>query len=75
MNFVVPKEHANTMDGLTVEITDEDIQDSVGEIRFQKGANRHISMFGGKYTWTARNHDECVGFVKGVESVLKYINE
>ena len=30
MNLFVPKDHLSTMDGLTVDITDEDINDAVG---------------------------------------------
>lgn len=72
MNLSVPKDHMSAMDGLTVEITDEDIDDVVGEVRFQKGTGRHISLFG-RYKGTVQSHDECVAFVKGVQTVLEYM--
>jgi hypothetical protein len=54
------------MDGLKVDITDEDIDDAVGEIRFEKGVGRHIELYG-RYKGTVQTHEEGVAFVKGVE--------
>jgi hypothetical protein len=45
MRLVVPKDHLNTMDGLTVDIIDEDIDDTVGEVRFEKGVGRHVTLY------------------------------
>jgi hypothetical protein len=50
------------MDGLKVDITDEDI-DAVGEIRFEKGVGRV----------TVQTHEEGVTFVRVVETALNYI--
>lgn len=72
MNLIVPKDHLNRMDGLTVDITDEDKSDVVGEVRFEKGPGRHIELYG-RYRGTVKTHEECVAFVKGVETVLKYM--
>lgn len=72
MNLFVPKDHLSTMHGLTVDITDEDINDAVGDIRFEKGVGRHIELYG-RYRGTVQTHAECVAFVKGVETVLNYI--
>jgi hypothetical protein len=72
MNLFVPKDHLSTMDGLKVDITDEDIDDAVGDIRFEKGVGRHIELYG-RYKGTVQTHEECVAFVKGVETVLNYI--
>jgi hypothetical protein len=72
MNLFVPKDHLSTMNGLKVDITDEDIDDAVGDIRFEKGVGRHIELYG-RYTGTVQTHEECVAFLKGVETVLKYI--
>jgi len=71
MNLFVPKDHLSTMDGLKVDITDEDIDDAVGDIRFEKGVGRHIELYG-RYKGTVQTHEECVAFVKGVETVLNY---
>jgi predicted Zn-dependent protease with MMP-like domain len=74
MNFSVPKDHLSTMDGLTVEITDEDANDVVGEVKFEKGVGRHIELLG-RYKGTVQSHEECVAFVKGVQCVLEYIRD
>jgi hypothetical protein len=74
MKLFVPKDHLSTMDGLTVDITDEDINDAVGSIRFEKGVGRHIELYG-RYRGTVLTHAECVAFVKGVETVLNYIRD
>jgi hypothetical protein len=50
------------MDGLKVDITDEDI-DAVGEIRFEKGVGRV----------TVQTPEEGVTFVRVVETALNYI--
>jgi len=60
------------MDGLTVDIIDQDIDDAVGEIRFEKGVGRHIVLYG-RYKGTVQSHEECVAFVKGVQVVLEYM--
>jgi hypothetical protein len=72
MNLFVPKEHLNTMDGLKVDITDKDINDAVGHIGFEKGVGRHIELYG-RYKGTVQTHEDCIAFVKGVETVLNYI--
>jgi hypothetical protein len=51
------------MDGLKVDITDEDIDDAVGEIRFEKVVGRV----------TVQTHEQGVAFVKVVETALNYI--
>ncbi len=75
MRLIAPKSHVNTMDGLTEKIFDEDRNDEVGEVRYQKGENRKVSLFGDRYTATVKSHDELVGFLKGVETVLNHILE
>ena len=72
MNLSFRKDHLSTMDGSTVEIIDEDIDDAVGEISFEKGVRRHIRLYG-RYSGTVQTHEECVAFVKGVETVLRHI--
>jgi hypothetical protein len=60
------------MDGLKVDITDEEIDDAVGQVRFEKGVGRHIELYG-RYKGTVQTHEEGVAFVKVVETVLNYI--
>jgi len=72
MNLSVPKDHLSTMDGLTVDIVDEDINDVVGDVRFEKGVGRHVTLYG-RYEVTVQTHEECVAFVKGVQTVLEYM--
>ncbi len=72
MNLFVPKDHLSTMDGLTVDIIDEDIEDAVGEVKFEKGVGRHIELCG-RYKGTVQSHEECVAFVKGVQVVLEHM--
>ncbi|MGA3064660.1 MAG: hypothetical protein ABSD90_15815 [Methylocystis sp.] len=72
MRLVVPKDHLSTMDGLTVDVIDEDINDAVGEVRFEKGVGRHVILYG-RYKGTVQTHEECVAFVMGVETVLEYM--
>jgi hypothetical protein len=63
------------MNGTKTDVIDEDTNDEVGEVLLERGGNRTISLFGGKYKWTCDTHDKAVGFIKGVEAVLTYINE
>jgi hypothetical protein len=72
MNLIVPKDHVSTLNGLTVKVFDEDASDDVGEIRFEKGVGRHILLYG-RYKGTVQTHEECVAFVKGVQTVLEYM--
>ena len=72
MLLVVPKDHLSTMDGLTVDIIDDETDDAVGEVRFEKGVGRHVTLYG-RYKGTVQTHEECVAFVKGVETVLEYM--
>ncbi|MBG0801260.1 hypothetical protein IYW40_07160 [Methylocystis sp. H4A] len=72
MRLVVPKDHLSAMDGLTLEIIDEDIADVVGEVRFEKAVGRHVTLYG-RYKGIVQSHEECVAFVKGVETVLDYM--
>lgn len=72
MKLTVPKDHMSTMNGLTVDIIDEDIDDAVGEVRFETGVGRHIALYG-RYKGLVQTHEECVAFVKGVETVLAYM--
>ena len=72
MNLIVRKDHLSTMDGATVDIFDEDRDDTVGEVKYEKGVGRHITLYG-RYRGTVQTHDECVAFVKGVEAVLEHM--
>jgi|GEM_PF-5989586 len=72
MNLSVPKDHTSAMDGLTLEIIDEENNDAVGEIKFEKGVGRHISLYG-RYKGTVQTHQESVAFVMGVPTVLEYM--
>lgn len=74
MNLSVPKDHVSAMDGLTLDIVDEDSDpnDAVGEIRFEKGVGRHVTLYG-RYKGTVQTHKECVAFVKGVQAVLEHM--
>jgi hypothetical protein len=57
------------------DILDEDINQVVGWIASGRSLNPgiHISLFDGKYKKTTATYPECVGFVKGVESVLNHM--
>jgi hypothetical protein len=72
MKLAVPKDHVNAMDGLALAIMDEDTDEEVGEVRFEKGVGRHVTLYG-RYKGTVQTHEECVAFVKGVETVLEYM--
>ncbi len=72
MILVVPKDDMRWADGSTLEIIDEDRDDAVGEVRFEKGVGRHVTLYG-RYKGTVQTHEECVAFVKGVETVLEYM--
>jgi hypothetical protein len=72
MNLFVQKDHLSTMDGQTVDIIDEDINDAEGEVRFEKGVGRHIKLYG-RYEGIVQSHEECVAFVKGVQVVLEHM--
>jgi hypothetical protein len=50
----------------------EIMQTPVGEVQFEKGVGRHIVLFN-RYRGTFRTHEECVVFVKGVETVLEHM--
>jgi hypothetical protein len=60
------------MDGLKVDIIDEDIDDAVGEVYFEKGVGRHVTLYG-RYKGTFKTHEECEAFVKGVQTVLEHM--
>lgn len=72
MNLTIPNYHLSTMDGLAIDIVDEDIDDAVGEVRFEKGVGRHITWYN-RYKGTIQTHEECVAFIKGVETELEYM--
>lgn len=72
MRLFVPKDHLNSMDRQTVDIYDEDTNDAVGELKYEKGVGRHVILFG-RYKGTFASHEECAAFVKGVEEVLTYM--
>lgn len=72
MRLFVPKDHMGSMDGCSVEIIDEETDEPVGEVKFEKGKGRHITLFG-RYKGTVQTHEECVAFVRGIETVLEYI--
>ncbi len=72
MNLTIRKVHLSMMDGSTVDIIDEDNLDAVGEVKFQKGVGRHVTLYG-RYNGTVQTHQECVAFIKGVETVLEYM--
>lgn len=77
MRLTVEKRDLRWMDGGVVEIVDENgpAGDGVGQVRYEKGVGRHISLYGGRYTGTVQTHEECVAFIKGVETVLNYMIE
>jgi hypothetical protein len=75
MNLTFNKDHVSTMDGLTTPIFNEDGDlgdDEVGEIRFEKGVGRHITLYS-RYKGTVKSHEECEAFIKGVQTVLEYM--
>jgi hypothetical protein len=56
------------------EVIDEDTGKVVGFVHCERSpAERHISLFGGKYQGQFRSHEGCVAFAKGVEAVLNHI--
>jgi hypothetical protein len=70
MNLTLEKENANTFNGTKTDIIDEDIDDAVGEVTFERGEGpRQISLYG-RYKGTCGSHEEAVAFIKGVEAVL-----
>jgi len=73
MNLTIRKDHLGTMNGLTVDVIDEDdLDDAIGEVKYEKGIGRHVTLYG-RYKGTLQTHEECVAFIKGVETVLEYI--
>jgi hypothetical protein len=61
-----------------VEVVDEETGRSVGYINaggvgFAGNGGILIDLFGGKYTGYFNRYDECVGFIKGVQSVLNHL--
>jgi hypothetical protein len=57
-------------------IINKDTGEQVGEIYCQgsvEGGGINVSIFNGKYRGTVNTYEECVGFVKGVETVLTHI--
>ncbi len=72
MRLTVPKDDMRWADGSTLEIIDEERDDAVGEVTFEKGVGRHVTLFG-RYKGTFQKHEECVAFVKGVETVLEHM--
>ena len=67
MNLTFKKDHASTMDGFTTPIVNEDGDlgdDEVGEIRFEKGVGRHITLYS-RYKGTVKSHEECEAFDSG----------
>jgi hypothetical protein len=60
------------------DIIDEETGKEVGHIMsngvgFNNYGGIDITLFGGKYRYTAERYDECWGFVKGVETVLNHV--
>ncbi len=60
------------------DITDQDTGEQVGHInaygsQIGGGGGISISLFGDKYLGHVNTYQECVGFVKGVESVLNHL--
>jgi hypothetical protein len=53
-----------------IEVIDQDSNRVVGQIRSSPGQGIHISLFDQKYVGTVSTYEECLGFVRGVESVL-----
>jgi hypothetical protein len=62
----------NIMDGLTRHVIDEDSDDEVGNVVFKKGVGREVTLYG-RYKGTFKTHEECVAFIKGVETVLEHM--
>jgi len=63
-----------------VEIIDEDTGKKVGSVRANGvGFGNHggivVSLFGGKYWAELNRFEECYGFMKGVEAVLRYTQQ
>jgi len=61
-----------------VYVIDEDTGQRVGFIAsqgtgFGGRGGIEISLFDGKYAITAHRYEECLGFVKGVETVLRHV--
>jgi hypothetical protein len=57
------------------DVIDQDTNKRVGYIRSGSASSggRYIFLFNGNYTARCTGHDECVGFVKGVEAVLNHM--
>jgi hypothetical protein len=57
------------------DVIDQDTNKCVGYIR--TGSNncggRYVFLFDGKYATRCASQDECLGFVKGVETVLNHM--
>jgi hypothetical protein len=73
MKLTAPKDHLSTMDGRTDDIVDEDIEDAVGNIKYEKGVGRHVELYGGRYKGTFQTYEECQAFVQGVQAVLEHM--
>ena len=57
-------------------VVDEDTGKQVGYVHSQRSpAERHISLFGGKYEGDFESQKECVAFAKGVEAVLNHLTD
>jgi len=54
----------------SIDVIDQDSNRVVGDIRSSPGVGIRISLFDHKYAGTVSTYEECLGFVKGVESVL-----
>jgi hypothetical protein len=57
------------------DVIDQDTNQCVGYIRSGSVnfGGRYIFLFEGKYSARCASHDECLGFVKGVEAVLNHM--
>jgi hypothetical protein len=54
-----------------IDVIDQDSNRVVGQISSSPGhLGIHISLFDQKYVGTVSTYEECLGFVRGVESVL-----
>jgi hypothetical protein len=53
-------------------VTDQETGQSVGQVTYDSGPTRHISLFG-KYHGNFKTHEECVAFADGVEAVLNHM--
>jgi hypothetical protein len=57
------------------DVIDQDNDERVGYIRSGSitPGGRYIFLFNGKYAARCTSHDECLGFIKGVEVVLNHM--